>query len=52
MEYSYKLKFQKVVFLVLAAFFSMPACHKQIGIGNCVMDNKEGLNIIFKKQED
>lgn len=30
-------------------YFSMPRCHKPIGLGNCVMDNKEGYNIIFKK---
>ena len=34
-------------------YFSMPRCHKPIGLGSCVMDNKmdnkEDHNIIFKK---
>ena len=30
-------------------FFSMPYCHKPTGIGDCVADNREGPNIIFKK---
>ena len=30
-------------------FFAFPYCHKPIDIGDCVENNKEGINIIFKK---